>query len=359
MSASTNATFFSYNNPVTGPFDQFDLDGLLAGAARLRPHHIALRDLDGAEISFATLHQHATTMAVSLSDVGLMRGERLMVLADARQICITAMLAGLRAGLDVVMVPSFIEADALTALCQILKPSAVLSCARFDKINLIDMVFKTAVHTRSIKFIGTLDEPVSGAAHFAPEFLNTHHLILPAQGGTRPCVISIAPDMSPHRHEQKLLIAAGLDYVTRAHIGMRQTIMQLLSPTSLAGLISGPVACLLSGATLALHAPFETSVFLSHIVKDERQHLVAPLIMSNMLSEAGLLTQEYLYSVAFHQRGSKAAEDHLTSDVLRILMHSHERDTEISLSCLGSPEHIALNHSTTEPHVATSPAMAE
>jgi hypothetical protein len=82
------------------------------------------------------------------------------------------------------------------------------------------------------------------------------------------------------------LIAAGLDFASRARIGRETPILCTLPPTSFAGLVAGPFAALLSGAALHLHGPFDARDFLKLRDRLARPHLVVPAAVAANLLQA-------------------------------------------------------------------------
>lgn len=327
-----SAAHFTFDETSSGPFDEFDLESLLAGAARMRPDHQAIIEVGGDIISFADMQRQCIALSATLRDTGLKTGARVLILAQPRNVCLIALLAGLHAGLDVIMAPAYATQEELSHLCQSLQPQAVLTCAKFEDEDLVALAFKSAIATRSISLIACLDQHVSGAAYFAP-----HILLSPAPEARpplaiKPHIITITPDMSAHRHAQKLLIAAGLNYISRAHIGMQHKIFNLLSPTSLAGLMGGVVASLLSGASLILQPYFNSALFQTALTDHRPVHVLAPMIMHPMLQAAGLINRAHLYSLSLHHRGSYEVNESFASDVLCLILNSNTQGSQLTIS---------------------------
>ncbi|MGB9187343.1 MAG: hypothetical protein WCB34_05095, partial [Methylovirgula sp.] len=92
----------------------------------------------------------------------------------------------------------------------------------------------------------------------------------------------------PMFHQQATLMAASLDFIARASIGRETPILSTLPPTSFAGLVAGPLAALLSGATLYLDGPFEAQAFLKRRDELGHAHLVIPAAVAAEFSRAGV-----------------------------------------------------------------------
>jgi acyl-CoA synthetase (AMP-forming)/AMP-acid ligase II len=353
-----SVTHFAQNLSNSGPFDHFDIDHLLTGAARLRPQHNALSDTDGAQMSFAQLHLSCNAFAAALHEAGLQSGDRLLVLAPARLAVVVALLGGLRAGIDVVMAPHHAAPDSIIALCQTLQPQALMAPSHWNDEDMIAVLFQAAALTRSVRLVASLDKAYEGAALFAPDHLSPSLASPHPTALTKAHIITCGKDMQPHRHEQKLLIAAALDYVSRAHIGMRQKIFNLLHPTSLAALVSGPIASLIAGATLMLQSDFEAQTFLHCLEQNGPLHLVAPFMMHDMCETAELLSSDKLYSLSLHHRGPRLPliKDHA---VLQLALLSNDNDTQLSLSQLTpNPQSARPNANALTAHSLAAPHRA-
>jgi acyl-CoA synthetase (AMP-forming)/AMP-acid ligase II len=341
-----------------GPFDHFELDALLAGAARLRPDHHAITDMGGQSLNFAEFDRQCHALAAALIDVGLTRGQRLAICADARSLALIGLIGGLRAGLDVIMVPHFCAQHEFNELCARTQPHALMCYNTGPDNGLIEMMFATAAQTRSVKLVASLDEQRYGVAYMAPHQLDNSHP-RPRQSGLKPArIISVAANMNYHMHEQKLLISTALDYVTRAQIGMRHSIVSVLSPTSLAGQISGLVASLISGASLILHAPFDSSLFMQALEQHQPCHLIVPALMAPMIVDAGLVHNDILHSLTLHYRADVTPAARGQHDVRTLALLSDERETQLAISVIdkGKTQTMSVAPSTLTAHHSPSPA---
>jgi hypothetical protein len=103
-------------------------------------------------------------------------------------------------------------------------------------------------------------------------------------------------------HKQRTLVAAALDLVTRARIGMRLPIVTTIAPASFAGLCAGPVAALLAGAPLLLHGPFQSAEFSTLLRRWAPAHLVSPATLLGALNGARLVGPQTLASLILVSR---------------------------------------------------------
>jgi hypothetical protein len=101
---------------------------------------------------------------------------------------------------------------------------------------------------------------------------------------------------SPYFLAQGALLAAGLDLVRKTRRGGAAPILSLVSPGSFAGLVAGPLAALLSSATLHFLAPFRAEAFLRLLDEIGPARLVAPMAILPDLARSGLLEDGALLS---------------------------------------------------------------
>ncbi len=316
---------------LPGPFDNFDLDALVSGAARLRPERLALTDATNTTLTFASLDQQTSALAGALKDLGLQPGQRVLISAAATTRSVVALFASLRAGLDVVMAPLHLTTEELQILTHETQPSALLAEARHGDLCPVDALFVAAAATPSVKLVGSLWGHVEGAADLDPALLDQRPRLPSAGRTTMPRLITRASDNTARSHEQRLLISAALDLVSRARIGMRQPVLTTLSPTSLAGLVAGPVATLLAGAPLILHAPFDSDIFLQAISDNAPLHLMMPLAMETVLFEAGCLDRERIRSLCVFTRDAYLPERTHSSPVPVIALQANADDTSLAI----------------------------
>src|SRR6202030_2103107 len=87
----------------------------------------------------------------------------------------------------------------------------------------------------------------------------------------------------PRTHLQ--LIAGGLALSLESDLPQGSTLMSAFAPSSFAGLTASLVVWLLSGATLALHHPFDGEVLEAQINEDCCETLIAPAQLALRLAE--------------------------------------------------------------------------
>ena len=300
-------TAFFPTDAAVDPLAGFDLDTLLGGAARLRGGSHAVSDGEMV-LDFATLDAKADALALRLADLGLAPGDTLLVLAGARVAPLLALVGGLRAGLRVALAPLHLDADELAARARACEARAILAEPRYGLLTPVETAFLAAAEAPRVRLVGSL---VTAPGRSGPEgavVLDIARLGT-AENRTRPDKVERQPivtfdaDGTARETAQRTLVAAALDLVARARIGMRLQIFSTLAPASFAGLVAGPFASLLAGAPLHLHGPFDAARFAETLGRPAPCHLVIPGALLPMLRTARLAGTDRLASLLlFHRR---------------------------------------------------------
>lgn len=296
------------------PLSQFGFDALVAGAARPRPGALALVDHhDGTrdEISYADLYQRVGAFVARLRDAGLTPGERALICCPAGAQSFVAATAVAAAGLEPVLAPTPLPMTrrALQSAAGALKPAALFGPARFCGLGCEEALLSLAFETPSIRLLGSLGGPLDGAADFSRDMLQA----------PRAARARLAEDWSDEKRarigaldecgaaffaSQGALLAAALDLVRLTRAVGEAPVLSLCAPSSLAGLVAGPLAALLAGARLHFLAPVDSTRLLDMLDALAPVRLVAPALLLPDLASAGLLTNGALLSVVALRRGA-------------------------------------------------------
>ncbi|MDB5572054.1 MAG: hypothetical protein JWN93_3237 [Hyphomicrobiales bacterium] len=283
------------------PLAGFDLDTLLAGAARLRANRVALSDgaLDGpGALTYAALEERVSAIAGAWRELGLAPGERVLIVADARPAPVIAMLGALRARLDVAMLTSGATADEIARFA-LSVDAAALAGEPLGADDGLEDLLRAAAQTDGVRLVASLGGAVDGAVTL-DEAVGAP--VAHRAGGTQARIVTARRDGTPVAHAQRTLVAAALDFVTQARIGMRTPILSTLSPARFAGLVAGPAAGLMAGAPVVLHGPFESGRFLDVLERLGGAHVVVPGRLLGPLGAANLMQQGLCASVALLER---------------------------------------------------------
>ncbi|MGH6817357.1 MAG: AMP-binding protein [Methylovirgula sp.] len=278
-------------------FAPYSLDTLATGAARLRPETTALIDRTRA-CSYAAFATDVAALARLLADCGLQPGERLLLSGGAEISLLTALVAALRAGFEPALAPLDLEAAELSAYARAVNAGALIGSSEYEDLKFADIYFEVAAAVDSIRFVATLGPgEVDGAVDLSHAAVVRYAAAHPDNGLERgkpaPTPARIVTldrrHGTPIVHEQATLMAASFDFGARAEIGRETPVLSTLPPTSFAGLVAGPFAALLSGATLHLHGPFAADDFLKCRARAGHAHLVVPATIASDLADAGIL----------------------------------------------------------------------
>lgn len=290
------------------PLAAYTLDNLLAGAARLRPQGIALRDGDGTSLTFAALHGQATRLAARLRQTGLAPGETMLVLGGNQISSITALMAGIFAGLDVAMLSPGLRADRLAQLAN-RTSAAVLVCGEpFGGMDLLEKGFMAAAQSETIRMVGTLGSGNPDAVDFSAATLAGDGLADGPAPAHLSAILTLTGD-GMTRHRQRTLVAGTLDLIARASFSPAQPLLTTLGPSTFAGLASGVLAGLLCGASVTLHGMFDAVRLLAQLEEWPGAHIVLPAQLLPALASAGLVQHASLSGLVAVSRWQSNAGD--------------------------------------------------
>jgi acyl-CoA synthetase (AMP-forming)/AMP-acid ligase II len=284
------------------PIAAFSLDALAGGAAKLRPERVALAEagpgVPSRSISYGEFDQQVRACAQHLLELGLAPDERILILSGARTACVVLAIAALAAGLEPLLVPIGLASAQLADIAASARCAVIAGPTSYGELNLEQTLFETAAHSETIRFVATLGPTrADGAIDFAPEGLRTTDATRsPAAAEIRPRIGTLTEQREPVFHEQSALLAAALDLVGKAEIAAGAHLLSTLAPASFASLVTGPVATLLSGASLTLLGPFEAASFLTLLDRHGPSHCIVPAAILPNLAEAGLLRDRVLAS---------------------------------------------------------------
>ena len=175
--------------------------------------------------------------------------------------------------------------------------------ARYDRLDVLVNNAGIVTQTRQVSVDGY--ELMFAVNYLAP-FLLTN-LLLDVLKASAPARIGLvfAPEQKAPRVvfvSQSEVVAVALEFASRLHLNGERPILSTLSPASLAGLATGPVAALLVGAPLAWFGPFEAQSFIETLDKAGPCHLVAPEAIAADLAAAGLIAPGRLESLSLTTR---------------------------------------------------------
>lgn len=290
------------------PLTLFGFDALVAGAARPRPAGLAFRDdHDGAAdaVTYADLYQRVSACLARLRELGLARGEKILICCPSGAQGFVVLTAALAAGLDPLLapLPLPLSRPAIARAARHLAVAAIFAPARFCGLDFEVTLLEFAAQAPSVRVIGTLGGALDGAADFSAAALSAprspRQRLSDDWGADESARIGALNEVGDARFvSQGALIAAALDLARATRPGGESPILSLCAPSSPAALVAGPLAALLTGAPLHSLAPFSARRFLSTLDSLGPARLVAPASVLPDLARAGLLTNGALIGVA-------------------------------------------------------------
>ena len=300
--------------PHPDPLGPYTLDALLEGAAHLQPQARALRDSTGASLTFAQVAQQVQALAAHFRLCGLEPGQTVLLTGGAHSAIVTALLAGIRAGLDVALAPPNIRADQLAVLALRLQAAAIIGGAPYGGFSPLDTALAAAALADSIRLVGSLaGGDTDGAVDFSAGTLGLQPGIVPADAPAHPArIITLLQDgkaFHPVAHQQRTLVAGALDLVARARLSASTPLLSTIAPLTYAGLAAGPLAMLVCGAALDLHGPFDSARLLAQVAAQPQVQFVVPAALLAAIERSGMLGPDRLGGLVILSRWNKDAAD--------------------------------------------------
>ncbi len=283
------------------PLAAFGLDMLARGAARLRGDRPAIAEAGPGSradaLTYRELDELIAAFAMRAAECGLRPGDRAIIVGAQRIGVVAAIFGALAAGVEPVVAPAHAGPGALAFLAQATGTTALFAPVAFGPLDLEAVMLEAAADAPEIRFIGSLGPgEADGAIDFSPFGLAevAAATAAPARRADPPRIgLVVQPDQKAPRATfitQGALVAQGLEVVSALNLRPDRALVSTLSAASLAGLVCGPVAALLSGAPLALFGPFEATGLAALLERNRPATLVAPAALAEDFSAAGLYT---------------------------------------------------------------------
>jgi acyl-CoA synthetase (AMP-forming)/AMP-acid ligase II len=269
------------------PFAAFDLTRLIDGAARLRPEAPCL--VDGAITwSAREVVAAADAFAASLRELGLSARDRIVLVPPADARGLIALFGAGKAGLDIALAPLDVDARKLGAYARAVSARAVIGPAHFAEMDVSQRLFEAAAAADGVQIVATFGpEAIDGAVHLDPVTLSRGATVAAARGPERAGALILLSRTrgEPRALSQSAVVAAAYDFV--ATLGARRDapMLSLMQPASFAGLVAGPVAALLAGATLHLCAPWREDSLKAMVATGQRRHVATPAALGSLVAE--------------------------------------------------------------------------
>jgi len=245
-------------------------------------------------LTFAEADRAVTALAARFVDSGLPIGSVVAVQLPNTVELVVTVLAALRAGLVVALLPQLWRQAEVSAALNRTSARAIVTIETIDGVNHADLAMNAAVEAFSIRHVFGFGRnlPEGMAPLDLAAVADGPEAAFPVQDPRRAAVISFdvttdGPRAVPRTHLQ--MISGGLAMFLESGIGQGAVMLSAVQPSSFAGLAASLVVWLLSGGTLALHHPFDDEVLLRQLGEEACTALVAPAPLALGLAESGRL----------------------------------------------------------------------
>lgn len=296
--------------------EDVSLDALLRRHAHINPDALAVADTadrpvftDGKprRMTWAALDTEVDRVAAGLKGLGLGRDAVVAVQMPNIAESVVAFLAVLRAGYIPSMLPlAWRRREIVQALTRT-GTKAVITVSRAGPVAHAETMAYAAAEVFTVRFllaygrtvpdgVISVDTDLDGLRKGDGETVGDRL----EKSGRHVAVITwdaTPSGFAPVARSQNELIAAGMAYMLEAGLTDKDVIATTLMSASVAGLASGLVTSLLSGAPLVLHQPFSSRVLAGALVTENVTHLVLPGAAASGLSRAGRFPSRPLRSV--------------------------------------------------------------
>lgn len=285
--------------PLTG-------ESLLRRRALQRPNARALVDspnLHGlargstGSCSYAEADATVDALALSFIELGLEPGDRVAVQLPNVALQALTILGAWRAGLTVCMLPMLWRRLEIESVCDALAPKALLGGGGVTSEREAEMLCEIAAGHMSVRFVlgfgRDLADGVTSLDEALAAGLSGETAPVEARPLAGPPLVTFtaradAPLLPVFRSEDDLL-AQGTMTVLALSLTSRDVILNPYPLTGVVGLSLGLMPWLISGATFALHHPFDYGAFVQQLIKSEATVTALPASILAALAEDGIL----------------------------------------------------------------------
>ena len=278
------------------------LDGLFRRILARQPDALALLDplnkqrITGTaprRLTFAQADQAISALSAHFIEAGLPANSVIGIQLPNTVEFVLTVLAALRAGLIVALLPQLWRQAELTMALNRTGARAIVTTSKIDGVNHADLAMNAAAEAFSIRHVcgfgDDLPEGMASLDHALTSGSATARAV--TQDGRRAALISFDVTSDGFRAVPRThlnLIAGGLAVFLESRVAQGANLMSAFAPSSFAGLTSSLLVWLLSGGRLALHHPFDDDVLEQQISDDGCDTLVAPAPMALRLTEMDL-----------------------------------------------------------------------
>jgi acyl-CoA synthetase (AMP-forming)/AMP-acid ligase II len=307
--ARTRASEPLQTAPVTAPSPSPSasptLDDLFRRTAARQPDAVALIDPPNKPrvtgeaplaLTFAEADRAVSAIAAQFAASGLPPGAIVAVQMPNTVEFVITVLAAIRAGLVVALLPQLWRHSELTDALNRTGARAIVGVGRIEIVDHAELALNAAAEAFSIRNVfGFGRDLPEGMAPLAIETDAAETLPPALLDARRPALVTF--DMTPeglravprsHVH----LISGGLAVVLESGLPPGARMLSAMAPTSFGGFTASVTTWLLNGGTLALHHPADLQVLERQLGDGGCDALVVPAPLALRLAEAGALADD-------------------------------------------------------------------
>ena len=248
------------------------------------------------QLTFAQADQAVSAIAARFVESGLPSGSIIAVQMPNTIEFVVTIMAALRAGLVVALLPQLWRQSELTVALNRIGARAIVGVSRIEIVDHAELALNAAAEAFSIRHVfGFGNDLPEGMAPLELTTSGMNGWLPPvAPDARRPAIISFDVTADgfraiPRNHLQ--LISGGLAVFLEAGLPQGARLLSAIAPSSFAGFTSSVVTWLLSGGSLALHHPADLQVLEKQIVDDHHDTLIVPAPLALRLAESGTLAR--------------------------------------------------------------------
>jgi hypothetical protein len=297
------------------------LDDLFRRSAMRRPEAVALIDPPNkqrvcaqqpARLTYAEADRAISGIAEQFIQAGLPQGSIVAVQLPNIVEFPIVVLAAIRAGMTVALLPQLWRQSELTAALTRIGASALVSLGRIELVDHGDLTMSAAAEVFSIRHVFGFGKNLPDgmtqldiAAHLRDEFEPP-----PKQDPRQAAIVTfdVVSDglcIVPRNHIQ--LIAGGLAVMLESGVPSEANILSTVAPASFGTFASAIATWLLSGQSLALHHPGDLQMLEQQISSPDHNVLIAPALLALRLAESQTLSSKIAHVIGLWRTPEKVS----------------------------------------------------
>ncbi len=285
------------------------LDALFQRNVSLREEQCALRDADGAALTYKQTAHAVANLAEQIAAFGMPRKSAVALLLPNGRELVIALLAVMRCGHIPVPMPVAWRKSDLVRACREAEVAALLTTAHFAAERLPELAADVAIEVFELSFPCAFGAPLPDGVlplSIKPDSgsLLTGSTLSDAPAAGTGTMQPTSSGTALVLHSDDELLAAGLGSMLAGDVRAGDTIVSAVSFASLAGLTTALVPWLLSGGTLTLLGdmpPKGAKIF------DDRTHVIGMVNLIPSLAARAECTLASVYAVHFSGTSAKTS----------------------------------------------------